>query len=350
MAITLDNTGIVFADGSSQTTAENLPSGLIIMWTGDIMNIPSGWYLCDGTNGTPNLVDKFVVSTGVKFNVNDVGGNANTLVYSHTHTNTFNTSGDHFHDLSPNTHTHSTITYVSGNIPGPGAPAGAHNHTGQLNSVGAIPWPHSHPSNPITTPTRTHTHPGTANSVLNPHTHPITVSPVTTAHSHGGTGFPKTPQGGSRANTPPTRSHQIEYDFTTPAPWAPFMGAGPAPYSYSVPHDHLVTFTSTSSPGHSHTLPVAVGTADPHSHPFPGTPSPTITVTISSTTVHNHNLSITSWSPSGDHYHDGITINANNIPSSPANNHNHLVTISPSGTSLNTNLPPYYALAFLMKA
>lgn len=36
------------------------PKGLISMWSGKISEIPAGWYLCDGTNGTPNLSGKFV--------------------------------------------------------------------------------------------------------------------------------------------------------------------------------------------------------------------------------------------------------------------------------------------------
>jgi len=44
------------------------------MWSGTIAAIPSGWVLCDGTNSTPDLRDKFIVgaysdgSSGVTFN------------------------------------------------------------------------------------------------------------------------------------------------------------------------------------------------------------------------------------------------------------------------------------------
>jgi hypothetical protein len=38
-----------------------IPVGLISMWSGTIATIPSGWRLCDGTNGTPDLRDKFIV-------------------------------------------------------------------------------------------------------------------------------------------------------------------------------------------------------------------------------------------------------------------------------------------------
>lgn len=37
-----------------------LDSGIIMMWTGTIGSIPSGWSVCDGTGGTPDLMDKFV--------------------------------------------------------------------------------------------------------------------------------------------------------------------------------------------------------------------------------------------------------------------------------------------------
>jgi hypothetical protein len=34
--------------------------GMIIMWHGGIDTIPEGWYLCDGNNGTPDLIGKFI--------------------------------------------------------------------------------------------------------------------------------------------------------------------------------------------------------------------------------------------------------------------------------------------------
>ena len=39
----------------------NMPSGIILLWSGTIATIPSGWYLCNGSNGTPNLTDRFVI-------------------------------------------------------------------------------------------------------------------------------------------------------------------------------------------------------------------------------------------------------------------------------------------------
>ncbi|UGU15224.1 hypothetical protein LS482_16245 [Sinomicrobium kalidii] len=38
-----------------------IPEGTICMWSGSVNEIPDGWALCDGTNGTPNLKGRFVV-------------------------------------------------------------------------------------------------------------------------------------------------------------------------------------------------------------------------------------------------------------------------------------------------
>jgi len=34
-----------------------LPVGTILAYNGNLADIPSGWHLCDGTDGTPNLLD-----------------------------------------------------------------------------------------------------------------------------------------------------------------------------------------------------------------------------------------------------------------------------------------------------
>ena len=83
------------------------PSGGIIMWSGSIASIPAGWFLCDGTNGTPNLQDRFVVSTGSTYGVGDIGGAAfvsltEAMLPSHTHFVSLftNTTGAHAHTLN----------------------------------------------------------------------------------------------------------------------------------------------------------------------------------------------------------------------------------------------------------
>lgn len=81
-----------------------VPSGFIGMWSGTIATIPSGWYLCNGSNGTPDLRDKFIIGAylddaGVaKTNVlissySQTGGTKDAVVVSHTHTATSTDSG-----------------------------------------------------------------------------------------------------------------------------------------------------------------------------------------------------------------------------------------------------------------
>lgn len=60
--------------------------GQIVLWSKAINLIPGGWQLCDGTNGTPDLTDKFVIGAGDTYDPDDTGGNVN-----HNHTFTSNT-------------------------------------------------------------------------------------------------------------------------------------------------------------------------------------------------------------------------------------------------------------------
>ena len=53
-----------------------IPSGVICIWSGAANAIPSGWYLCDGNNGTPNLSGKFVIGYSSTYTVGKTGGEA----------------------------------------------------------------------------------------------------------------------------------------------------------------------------------------------------------------------------------------------------------------------------------
>lgn len=69
----------------------NSLSGIIVMWSGAVDKIPTGWALCNGQNGTPNLVNRFIVGAGSSYAVGATGGsNTVTLTVdqmpSHTHT------------------------------------------------------------------------------------------------------------------------------------------------------------------------------------------------------------------------------------------------------------------------
>jgi hypothetical protein len=43
------------------TTVNNFVTGMIMLWSGSSASIPSGWLLCDGSNSTPDLRNRFVV-------------------------------------------------------------------------------------------------------------------------------------------------------------------------------------------------------------------------------------------------------------------------------------------------
>ena len=66
-----------------------VPSGVIVMWSGATNAIPSGWVLCNGSNGTPNLQDKFLVGAGSTYSVGATGGQADAIVPEHTHPTSF---------------------------------------------------------------------------------------------------------------------------------------------------------------------------------------------------------------------------------------------------------------------
>lgn len=88
-----------------------IPSGVIVMWSGLITGIPSGWYLCDGNNNTPDLRNKFIIGAGSTYAERATGGSANAIVVSHTHTlsaATFSGSAlpSHTHGITDPGHTH----------------------------------------------------------------------------------------------------------------------------------------------------------------------------------------------------------------------------------------------------
>lgn len=79
-----------------------IPVGLIAIWNGSIATIPAKWQICDGTNGTPNLRDRFVVGAGSAYAVNDIGGLASVVLSvdnmpAHGHTGGTSAVGDHSH-------------------------------------------------------------------------------------------------------------------------------------------------------------------------------------------------------------------------------------------------------------
>jgi microcystin-dependent protein len=221
---------------TTTAVAAAFPTGGIILWSGSIASIPAGWALCDGTSGTPNLRDRFVVGAGTTYAVNDTGG-ANTVtldttqIPSHTHTGTTAAT-----DLA---HTHTgSGTSGSTNL--------AHTHTGsgttENNNVG-----HTHTGTTDTAGTHAHNliYPATNSGGLDkavtgdqdfwsdPTTATFSPTASAGAHSHSFT------TGGQSAN------HVHTFSFTT-------AGA-----SVSMAHTHSFSFTTAGasiSMSHTHSF------------------------------------------------------------------------------------------------
>ena len=104
---------VIMEDGSSiiSNIVEAMPIGGIIMWSGTIETIPATWALCNGSNGTPDLRNRFIMGAGSTYYPGDTGGlDAVTLtttqIPSHQHavgTLISTSSGGHSHTVSGST-------------------------------------------------------------------------------------------------------------------------------------------------------------------------------------------------------------------------------------------------------
>ncbi len=65
--LTVDSTGSISGYGT-------IPIGGIIMWSGAYGDIPNGWQLCDGTDGTPDLRNRFVLAAENITQIKEKGG------------------------------------------------------------------------------------------------------------------------------------------------------------------------------------------------------------------------------------------------------------------------------------
>jgi hypothetical protein len=98
-----------------------IPIGGIIGWSGSVNNVPTHWNLCDGSNGTPDMRDRFVVGAGSTYAVGATGGAA-TVDASHDHADGTLAAavGAHHHHNSTlaadsDSHSHGYGTIATGN-------------------------------------------------------------------------------------------------------------------------------------------------------------------------------------------------------------------------------------------
>ena len=210
--------------GTGSSGGGSLPQGSIIMWSGDTSSIPTGWQLCDGTNGTPDLRNRFVIGAGDTYPVGNTGGNADSVVVEHSHT-----INDHNHTFSGSGSDNVDIS-VSGTT---GNQSQSHNHNFTTNTTGEhrhdgtipIPWytgdtdrgtessifSADNSQTQVTTFAGDHNHSGTTGGQSDDHTHTfsgsgsdtvdISVSGTTGVQSDSGTSTAGS--SGTGTNIPP---------------------------------------------------------------------------------------------------------------------------------------------------
>jgi microcystin-dependent protein len=184
------------------------PTGGIVMWSGTVLNIPSGWTLCNGQNGTPDLRDRFIVGAGSNYSTGSIGGvDSVSLSESQmpSHSHSISSAGDHSH---------------SGSTGGDGS----HSHSGQTGGQ-----------------SQNHYHGGVTDG-NGQHQHGYTLTLPQRGTSGGGARDGANPQGGA---TDGAGLHQ--HTFNT----------------YGVSNDHSHGFSVTGG-GHSHS--VSINSAGNHSH------------------------------------------------------------------------------------
>jgi len=121
-----------------------VPAGVIVMWSGTIATIPSGWLLCNGSNGTPDLRNRFIIGahsddagvakTTITGSATQTGGSKDAIIVSHTHTATVTDPG-HTHSIYGRTIGASPTTpnYLMGDV---NLGTGTNNPTTNSNTTG----------------------------------------------------------------------------------------------------------------------------------------------------------------------------------------------------------------------
>tara|TARA_S200000501_G_scaffold186473_1_gene175322 strand:- start:6441 stop:9308 length:2868 start_codon:yes stop_codon:yes gene_type:complete len=277
---------------TSSSVPSGVPSGTIVMYNGS--SAPTGWVICNGSNSTPDLRDKFILAAGSTYSVGDTGGSADAVVVSHSHGSGnygTNNTGGHTHgqgNLSTNNtggHAHASGNLSTNNT-------GSHSHTQSGSGSGS-----------------------TGNQSAN-HYH-TTSSNITIgggSHSHNITTAPGDDHNDSIRKTQSGRADSSYYATSTEAS----------------SHTHNFNFTQDT-----------LGVSQNHTHDF----NFNIGGNTGNDGDHSHNVS-GNTATNGDHSH--------NVSGNTGTNGDHSHTISGNSSSQGSsgtgaNLPPYYTLTFIMK-
>ena len=344
----------------------HVPTGVIMLWYGDSTDVPNGWVICDGNNGTPNLSGRFVVGSGnnteTTYTENQLGGqDSYTLAVSHLPSHNHdassqNTDIPHNHDAScgftdvPHSH---TATSQNTDIPHNHDASSQdtdiiHNHVATSQNTDVL---HSHDAADSLQTDVVHSHAGTTDSTTDTHTHAdTTVTSADFAHTHTVQVTPNShthtanPSGTdaehqhSISESQAPHSHGLEFEF---AHSSSAGGTGTASLMTDDQDSGDLDITQlgggftggvqTANATHTHTTE----TVSP-SHEFYGQTEHTHTVNqdthghttsvSNSSTQHAHSLSL---APGGNAHEHSLTIQQTNI------NHSHQLQIEQ--TSIDHN-------------
>ena len=304
-AVTTNNTQIA----TTAFVRSIIPAGVILMWSGSIASIPAGWALCNGSGGTPDLRDRFIVGAGSSYAVGATGG-ANTVtldvsqIPSHNHSGTTgNQSNDHTHGGS------GTTSSVDIN----------HSHNGSGTTSGF---------------SNDHVHSGSTASENQNHTHTFSVN--TGGQSQNHTHYFVTNGVGDHTHSYNTTLRTSGFDvedgnsFVLYEAGTQTGGAGAHAHDGNTglnnqDHYHGVNGTTAGiSNNHQHAFTTG-GASSNHTHNYSFT-----TGGMNSNNVHSHTYSFTTGGVSANHTHN-------------------FTTSSTGGSGAHENRPPYYALAYIQK-
>lgn len=103
-----------------------IPIGAIVMWSGSVGTIPAGFRRCDGTNGTPDLQDRFVIGAGSTYAVGATGGSV-LKDFGHSHVSAvpiseFRNTWDASTPVATIGHSHTTSDPIAFNVIPPNRP------------------------------------------------------------------------------------------------------------------------------------------------------------------------------------------------------------------------------------
>ena len=389
MATTINNLGITFPDGTTQCTS--IPSGLIFMWYGSLASIPNGWKLCDGTNGTPDLRDKFIIgaATTVGYNnqnVGNIGGTASSILLCHTHSMTICAAGTHNHAFptQDTSHTHTFEQFNSA------VASGQHSHfsytyfldTPTIHTT-TVDGEHNHAlclQSGFTDTNGYHAHNvsfdqyvGHCHCIVSPNNCTVgclavtedgnTVYRAVHTHAHGNCACVRTGPGAT------------QFGLCATAPFPSSFAT-----DSSINHSHVVCNTVQDG-AHQHSACICIAGAHQHclansqmTRFVSGSPAAFSYYDIQNcywyicneyfplnshgcyygnhrdVISHRHTGYHVNVTANGAHCHCYFSINASEVCVTQNGSHDHTVDISPFGGTQSTgNLPPYYALAYLMK-